>query len=200
MKFDLTVTFGSIATIITGLIALLLYYLSKRSYKSNAARIILAEIRVAESSVAKIKETKVINDYTSIMSRSSWNDYKHLFVRDIDSDELKNIDVFYLHCSLAEKQIGIYVNFDTIGSNERAKIIQHKLLELADTYKDGGQPNSNIQYQEHKNKILEIFHHEPYWYEAYAPKNKVIEYISAIQLVLNTTAGEKLRKISNRII
>lgn len=190
--------FMGLATIFTGIIAGLIYWRTKRSQKRDATHIIISEIRNAELSIKRIKETKIINDYTSILPINSWSTYKHLFVKDFDMDEFRSIDSFYLNCVLSEKQVGIYNNFNTVSSEEKSKIIQHKLLELAEKYKDGGNATSNKDYIAHKNKILDIFHTESYWYEAYAPKNKVIEYINSIEFILNSRVGEKLVKISER--
>jgi hypothetical protein len=200
MEFFETNLFIGLSTIFTGLVAGLVYWITKRSQKKDATHIIISEIRNAELSIKRIKETKIINDYTSILPVNSWATYKHLFVKDLDVDEFRSIDDFYLNCFLSEKQVAIYNNFNTVSSEERAKIIQHKLLELADIYKGKGNVSSNKEYMDHKNQILEIFHTESYWYEAYAPKNKVLEYINSIEFILNSRAGEKLTKMSMRRI
>jgi hypothetical protein len=173
-----------------------IYRQTKAGQKTDAAIILLSEIKNAESTVDNIKQNKVINDYTSILPSNSWYKYKHLFVKDFDTDEIKLLDFFFLNCSLSEEQIKIFKNYESLAKEEEVKIIQHKLLELADKHKDGGKIELNIGYQQHKNLILEIFHNETYWFQPNASKNKVVEYISTIKPIINTSVGVKLKKIA----
>jgi hypothetical protein len=189
--------FAGFSTILTGLIAWLIYENTKANQKINAAIIILSEIQNAELAIDSIKQNKIINDYTSVMPNNSWYQYKHLFVKDFDVDGVKLLDFFFLNCSLSENQIKIFKNYETLAREEEVKIIQHKLLELADKYKDGGKIESNNEYVKHKNAILEIFHNETYWFQPNAAKNKVVEYISTIKPIINTNVGVKLKKIAN---
>ncbi len=188
--------FGGFATILTGFIAWRIYVATKKSHKVDAARILLSEIRNAEESIDGIKKNKVINDYTSVLPNNSWHMYKHLFVKDFDTDEINLIGSFFLGCSLSEKQVNIFKDFELLAKEEDIKIIQHKLLELADKYRDGGEKEQNQEYQEHKNAILKIFHNETYWFQPHAPKNKVVEYISTIEPIINTNVGQKLKQIA----
>ncbi|MBP6908365.1 MAG: hypothetical protein KBB75_00905 [Candidatus Pacebacteria bacterium] len=191
--------FSGLATIITGAIAFLVYKLAKRSEKINASRIILMEIRNAEFSINRIKETGVIDDYVSILPQNSWKRYKHLFVKNFNNDEFRLIDQFYLKCSLSEKQVSIFNDFLTISSQEKTRIIQGKLLELIDLYKDDGLIEDNQNYKKHKDKILTLFHNESYWYEGNSPKLKILKYINTIEFILSSNVAQKLQKISSRL-
>jgi len=154
----------------------------------------LSEIRTAESEIKNIKQNNKISDYTTVLPTNSWESYKHLFIKIFDVDEFRLVDYFYVSCELAEKQINLYKNYETIATQEKIKEIQHKLLELADKYREGEKIENNEDYKEHKNQILEIFHNEAYWFQPHTSLRKTIGYIENIEFILSSSAGIKFKK------
>jgi len=52
-----------------------------------------------------------------------------------------------------------------------------------------------IKYYEESKKVTDILHDEEYWYESYTPMKDFIQVIMITKSVLNTSTGEKLKKI-----
>jgi len=183
--------FPGIATLIAGSAALIVYWLHKRDRKVEAAKIILSEIRNAEQQINKIKKDGIITDFSSILHFNNWQKYNHLFVKDLDRDELDLINSFYAACILAEAEIERLKGFLPLAMVEKAQKIQAKLVDLADKHK-----NNSDQYKKDKESVLAIIEKEEYWFEPHAPKNKLLHYLKNILFVTTTTAGAELKQIA----
>ncbi len=180
--------FAGLATIVAGFIALVVYLLHKRDEKINAARIILSEIRNAEQQISRIKDDGVISDFSSILPFNSWKKHAHLFVKVFDRDELDLVNNFYISCTLAETEINRLKSFLPLAMEEKAKALQRQLIDLAKEEKEN--------YENIKKDIHELVHKEDYWFLPNAPKEKLLHYLSNIQLITTTTAGKKLKDIA----
>jgi hypothetical protein len=180
--------FSGVATIVAGLVAIVVYWMHKRDEKINAARIVLSEIRNAEQQISKIKNDGVVSDFSSILSFNSWQKYAHLFVKILDRDELDLVNNFYIASTLAEIEINRLKSFLPLAMEEKAKEIQKQLINFAKEGKD--------KYETTKKDVLEIIHKEDYWFLPNTPKDKLLHYLSNIQIITPTTAGQKLKKIA----
>lgn len=185
--------FSGIITLLAGSVAIVVYILHKRDEKMKAARIIIMEIRNAEQQITEIKNNEVISDFTSILPLNSWNKYNYLFVKELDRDDLDFINNFYRACSLAEEETQRLKSFLPITMTEKARVIQYKLLELSEKYKDD---EDNENYSKHKEAILKRFHKEDYWFLPSLPKEKLVKYLQNIQYVSTSYCGEKFKKIA----
>lgn len=184
--------FTGVITLITGAVALVIYYLHKKDEKQKAAKIVLMEIREAESSIKELKKNGVVTtDFSTILPFNSWVKYNHLFVYQLDRDELDLINNFYTSCSIAEKEIQRLNSYLPLAMEQKARDLQLKLVELADKHK-----NNKLDYEKQKRSILEIVHGEDYWFLPNAPKQKLISYIQNISHVSTSTAGNKLKKVA----
>lgn len=181
-------TFSGIVTIIVGTIAIVVYFLHKRDEKVNSSRIILSEIRNAEQQILKIKNDGVVSDFSFIMPFNSWQTNNYLFVKILDRDELDLINNFYIAATLAENEIRLLKHYLPLAMEEKSKEIQSQLITIA---KEGAE-----KYKEKKDALLDIVHKEDYWFLPHAPKEKLLHYLSNIQLVTSTTAGKKLKDIA----
>jgi hypothetical protein len=93
-----------------GAITAYVIYLRKiRSYKKDAANILLLEIQNAKRQLAVADkqfkdavedETKMLAEDTFLMPNESWNKYKYLFVGNFDRDEWDGLSTFYNKCAL----------------------------------------------------------------------------------------------------
>ena len=180
--------FSGSATIIAGLVAIVVYWLHKRDEKINAARIILSEIRNAEQQISKIKNDGIVSDFSSILPFNSWQKYAHLFVKIFDRDELDLVNNFYIASTLSEVEINRLKSFLPLAMEEKAKVLQQRLIDFA---KEGSE-----KYEENKKALQDIAHKENYWFLPNAPKDKLLHYLSNIQFVTSTTAGKKLKDIA----
>lgn len=84
-----------IVTLAVGAFVFIVYLSEKKDNKSNAAKLILQEIRYAE---AKVRNYRVHHSYTfteKILPTNNWNDNISLFVKDLKETELDLISKFY---------------------------------------------------------------------------------------------------------
>lgn len=182
-------TFG---TLLSVFVAVLLYLWKIRIDKQNAARIILMEVRNAESTIDTIKESGMISEMTFVMPVSSWKKFQHYFVKNFDSDELDSLNHFYNLCVLIQKEVNRMKDQLPTSNEEKIKITQQKLLDLADKH-----AGDKDKYSLAKKSILdECFFPENLWFEPRLPKERIMHHLSNIKSVLTTTCGQKLKKIA----
>jgi hypothetical protein len=181
--------FNGFATLITGLVAWFVYLYGKRDRKIEIATILLNEIFVAEREINNIKKNKIISDYVSVLPSNHWEINQHIFVKNFDVDELSKISEFYKSCSLAEDSLKSIRSYLPVSMDQKTRSIQGKLLELMTD------SASNIEYEEKKKKILDLFHTEDYWFLPNAPTQKLIEYIQNIEQLSISSIGMKFKKV-----
>ncbi len=87
--------FITLTTFIVGGLAFILYKRQKRDTKRDAARIVLQEIRRAEDIISDYKQNGNYQFAKKIIATNSWNKSIHLFVGDLDNDELDRISNLY---------------------------------------------------------------------------------------------------------
>jgi len=87
--------FLAFVTLLVGGIAIMLYLVQKINKKRDAARIIVQEIRRAEDIISDYKETGSYQFAKKIIATNSWAENIHLFVGDLDNDELDKISDLY---------------------------------------------------------------------------------------------------------
>lgn len=190
--------FIGIATILTGAAAILIFYIQKWNQKRDAALIILMEIRGAEEAIREIKNVGKIEGIT-ILSTNSWVKFNHLFVQDFDRDELDLINNFYKGCLLAEEELKRLKNMFDVVLESKVQAIFPTIMELAKKYKEKDcdlnlKPDS--EFMKEKNKILETYYKDSTTFEPDTPKQRLILYIANIELIINSSVGQKLKKIA----
>jgi len=180
-------------TLITGLIALLVYWLQNKSRVREAAIILMTEIRSAEKAIQDIKNgADIFNLNISILPVSGWNKYYHLFAQKLTRDQFESLDSFFKNCNAAEKELNRIRVFFTDGCLQaKCENIQIKLLDLAEKYKD-----SEIEYTKTKDGILEIFHKENYWFLPNKTKDDFQKYVINISQISSTPLWERLESLS----
>ena len=126
--------FEGLATIITGLLAYLVYTKQKRDTKIQAARVLITEIRIVEDRVDQIKaklNDSISYDLPPIFPSKSWKRYAHLFISDFDQDELKLLNSFYDYAELAEEFIKKDNEFFWVTTEERARVTVQKMADFS---------------------------------------------------------------------
>lgn len=183
-------TFG---TLLSVFVAIVLYLWKVRQDKRNAARILLMEIRNAESTLDVIKESGAVAETTFVMPVSSWSKFQHYFVKDFDKDELDDLNHFYNLCILIQKEVNRMKDQLPLSNEEKIKLTQHKLLELAEKYAD-----DNTKYLDRRRAVLyETFFKEEEWFEPKLPKLRILQHLGNVKPILTTTTGQKLKKIAD---
>ncbi|QSH39059.1 hypothetical protein JXR01_01975 [Candidatus Kaiserbacteria bacterium] len=181
--------FNGIATLVAGLFVWLIYIYGKRDKKKEAATILLNEIYTAEREMNNIKKNKIVSDYTFILPSNHWNDFQHLFTKNFDADEMNKMSEFFKACSLAEESIKLIKSYLVIAMDQKSRVIQDELITLI-----GKSEDFNV-YKEEKEKILNIFHKEDYWFAPSAPKEKLFDYLENIDQLSLSSVGGKLKSI-----
>lgn len=87
--------FLALVTLVVGGVAIMLYLVQKINKKRDAARIIVQEIRRAEDIISDYKKTGSYQFSKKIIATNSWAANIHLFVGDLDNDELDKISDLY---------------------------------------------------------------------------------------------------------
>lgn len=80
----------TLATILAAFVAFLVYRRQKADTKRDAAKIILQEIRRAEDIISDYKQNGGYQFAKKIIATNSWGKNIHLFVGDLDIDELQS--------------------------------------------------------------------------------------------------------------
>ncbi len=182
-------TFGPLLSVA---IAVILYLWKVKIDKRNAARVLLMEIRNAERTLKVIKESGVIAETTFVMPVSSWKKFQHYFVKDFDIDELDDLNHFYNLCILIQKEVNRMKDQLPTSNEEKIKITQQKLLDLADKYAG----NEAGYLQARKEILYDRFFSEVEWFIPDLPKTRTMQHLGNVKPVLTTTCGKKLKKIA----
>jgi hypothetical protein len=119
----------SLITPFLGLVAIYVYWRTKKDAKKSAAAIIIMDIRHAEQVVLSIKERNLIDrNVKSILQENNWIKYKHLFVNNISSDDFLSFNRFFDSCvEIADARKRMKDVFYT-SVNAKATLMQQKIL------------------------------------------------------------------------
>lgn len=187
--------FVAFATMVTGGVAILLFFGQKQDAKNKAAIIILLEIRNAEDKIDEIREKvkggTISGDLPSVLPVNSWKNYAHLFAKDFDQDELRLMNSFFSKCAVIEDYANRNNSFFWTAAEERTKVVQRKLADLIE--KANGNAATLTQL---KSTVLDSYTNDNY---QYAPQKtaQVIEFnLQNFPKITPTTCGEKLKKIA----
>jgi len=190
--------FTGLATLITGGFVIWVYKAQKKQEKKDTATILLMEIRNAEEAIRQIKNTTIFIPI-SILPANSWVKFNHLFVKDLDQDELDIVNNFYNQCYLAETEKRRLSSFLPIAMEEKSKTIYSKLLFLAEKYSENSAEvnlKKDSDYTKEKTKLLDTYYGDEEWFLPKNPQNNLLKYINNIEFVTTNTAGVKLKKIA----
>ncbi len=171
----------------------LFYFKQKRDRISEAATVVLLEIRQAEKTISTLQESRFVNtiDGQLLIVTNRWQDYAHLFARKLDHDELDLISRFYSNCQAIDRFIG------QISSEEqvRAKTVafQKTLCSLALENK-----NNPDNYKNDRDAFVERINSEDLTLTPKAPRDLISRRLNAIESVTTTSAGMKLKHLASR--
>ncbi|OGI76374.1 hypothetical protein A3C57_01190 [Candidatus Nomurabacteria bacterium RIFCSPHIGHO2_02_FULL_33_12] len=189
--------FSGIATLLTGGVAIGIYFYQKRDTKIQAARVLLTEIRIAEERIDQIRDKVTDNstaDLPSVFPTKSWKQYSHLFISDFDQDELKLINSFYDYGEIVEDFAKRNNDFFWITTEERARVTVQKISDfIEESY---SQPDPHLYVSSKRdlfNSKLDV-HNLPY-----APKKTldgIRDYLNKIHKITTSSCGIKLKQLS----
>lgn len=202
-------------TFIAGLVALIVYLWQKQDKKSDGAAIVLMEIRLAEKGIEIIKRSGSINPnvYNPLLISNHWIEYSHLFVKNLDQNEMDAINNFYNDCITIDKsieQLSISKQLE-----QKSKAIHDSLSKIALDVIDmpevmdsrmAGQSNglsaaarvANMTeiFNEKKDKFTNLIFRDATVVPASLPLVTIQNKIQNINSILNCNIGAKLKKIA----
>lgn len=190
--------FSGLATLLTGTVVIVIYFVQKKDTKRQAARVLLTEIRIAEERIGQISDKMLnnnVSDLPSVFPTKNWKQYSHLFVSDFDQDELKLINSFYDYGELVEDFARRNNNFFWISTEERSKATLHFLSSFITEAMT--QPSQQVDA--FINNKMSFFsnaldrHNIPY-----SPQKTIDgikNYLSKINKITTSSCGTKLKKL-----
>jgi len=194
--------FIGLATIVTGGVALIVYFRQKRDHKEQAARVLLMEIRTAEERIEQIRDKVATNSTTDlplVFPTRSWKSYSHLFVSDFDHDELKLISSFYDYGELIEEFAKRNNDFFWVTTEERARVTQQQLAAIIkDAHDSGLSPADQDAYIRERRDYISSKsdqHNSPY-----VPQKTINEiqiYLGKLRMITTSSCGAKLKQLAD---
>jgi len=175
----------------------IVWWLYKREQKDkikNAARILLEEIRQADSALELIKSSSVVHQLTFIMPNTSWSELKYLFIKKLSDDDLKVITDYYAACSVVEKILNDMKDVTPRAIKAKSSYIQRALVELAT--KHANDENEN-EYKLERGKFMQIVLNEETIFEPQTPSVWLKTVVEKIPKFIGNTVFEKLKKIGD---
>lgn len=175
--------FVALVTLVVGLFAILLYLRQKRDRKSDAASLILQEIRYAEAMVRVTRDHRgQFKVYDRLLPTNSWNNNIHLFLG-LEETELDLISRFYSKVAYIDILLGKISDFKNQSRQnpmQQVVITQPQIIQP--------QPMINPQLQ---NQI-QIF-------DPMETTQVILEEVcGSLEPVYNTPTGEKLKRLARR--
>lgn len=180
---------SSLVTFLVGLVALVVYWMTKRHERKSAATMIVMDIRHAEQVVVALLERGVLDrGLKNIIHENNWAKYKHLFASILSSDEFASLNRFFESCvEIAEAKRRMNDLFYAT-LNAKAVLLQQKMLEIEDVASKEG--------QEARENLIKKFGTEEYIFDPSEPKQKVLQHLNLLGRPSGSSAFVKLKKIA----
>lgn len=176
-------------TFIVGLAALVVYWLTKRAERRNAAAIVVMDIRRAEQAITTLLERGTIDrTFKPVLQSNNWAANKHLFASDFSYDELEQLDRFFdsaIEIESARKRLQDAF-FSAITA--KAALLQERLLAIDDIDNPTGQAL--------RTKTIDRFNAENYAFEPMEPRSAVMHNLQLMGRPTGTPVFEKLKRIA----
>lgn len=142
MNFFNSNFFIALITLSAGLIAYYIYKKQKREYKSDAAMLIVQEIRFAEGQIKKAKERDHVYPLSiRNLPTNSWHKNINLFINDLKETELDTISRFYSSAEYLDSVI------QKISNKKTDQVLAKSIEEGANRATQISQQQSEIQVE-----------------------------------------------------
>ena len=151
----------------------------------------LNEITSTEREIDTIKRTKIITDYTSIMSSNHWDELQHLFAKNFDTDDFNRLTLFFRSCALAEDSVKMIKSFLPIALDYKMKSIQGQLVAVSEI-------DSDDEYKKKRDSIINRTNKEDFIFRPNIPQVELVNYLENINPLYLSSIGEKLKKIRDK--
>lgn len=186
---------STLATILAAFVAFLVYRKQKKDTKRDAAKIILQEIKRAEDIISDYKQNGGYQFAKKIIATNSWSKNLHLFVGDLDNDELDKISNLYStgeYLDTLIKEISDYTFKKEIGKMDRAPKMPLIIpTPPQDIPQQSQTVNPNVIQNTPQNiKFINIKMEEPPW------KARLDLITFKLEPIYHSTIALKLKKIA----
>lgn len=179
---------NSIVTLLVGLIALVVYRMTKRAEKRNAATIVVMDIRHAEQVVISILEKGMVDrNLKNILFENNWAKYKHLFASFLSSDDFSAFNRFFDSCVEISDATNRMREVFYASLNAKASIAQTKVFAVENLFSPEGQVK--------KNQIIAEINTEDFVFDPKEPRDRIFRSLQLMGRLSNTVAYEKLKKL-----
>lgn len=151
--------FNGSATLITASLAFLVYFITKKDQKKDAAKIIYLEIESVLMALEKVEsitiqgngcnigKLRAFIERESVLYCNSWLGYRHLFINDYPAEVFGHIDQFYRKAELAENRIKLLRELFAASFNEKVRFVQRSVGEsIVKNYNHDGLLNDKHKY------------------------------------------------------
>lgn len=117
---------------IVGLSAFVVYFIQKRDKKRAAATLILGQIDSIEKRVVKLKEDNQLGNPSvyntqAIIKENMWEQYKHLFVKELSSPEYEIVQRFFDYAEQIERTRVEIVGTITTAWKDKS-LVEHQII------------------------------------------------------------------------
>ncbi len=188
---------GSFATILTAIVAYLIYRKSKSDELENAVRIIILEIKESERVIKNLREIKSSgnlypNDLVKVTPLKGWVRYSHLFMKKLNNDEYDQLNDYFKKCEVLEKYIEKNHNFFWITTEERAK--QNEIMGAKIAYEKPSLTDEDFTIE--LDKTLKLYFSNTSAYTPAGIATQLDRNLNSITLITVTPVWNKLKLIA----
>ncbi|WP_414156538.1 hypothetical protein [Pseudomonas sp. BNK-30] len=177
-----------IVTFVVGMVALIVYWMQKRSEKEAAATILVMDIRHTEQVISAVLER---NAFDNAMGRpvgfNNWEKYKHYFAKDLSSDEFSAFNRFFFACGEIAGARDDMRRIFMSGLEAKGAAIQALLCDLDSTSPD---------YQKKRVEIINTSGNELYVFDPQEPKDRIVRSIQVMGRLTQNSGFVKLKKVA----
>ena len=178
---------SSTLTPLIGLVALLVYWLSKRHEKKSAAAIIVMDIRNAEQVVQSIKDRNLIDrSMKAILYENNWAKYKHLFANNLSYDDFLLLNKFFDSCEEISDARRRMKDIFYASANRKASLMQEKIFAIPNILSEEG--------QKERNNVVNWINNETIEFTPLDPIQRVRQNVDLMGTLTNTMVFQKLKK------
>jgi hypothetical protein len=181
------------AILITGLIAFLLFRKDKNDKVENAAKVLIEEIRQADSAIDFVKATWAVHQLLFILPNSSWAGSKYLFVNKLDQDDFNAISNYYSACSIAERLLNELKNVNPHAMEEKGGHVQKELISIAVKHINDTDATA---YKEEVKKFTTIIDNESSVFQPGYALDWLKSIVPQIPKFTGTSTFDKLKKLA----
>lgn len=178
-------------TFLVGILVVYLYIKQKEDAKRDAAKIILQEIRRAEDIISDYKQSGGYQFAKKIIATNSWSKNIHLFVGDLDNDELDKISDLYSTGEYLDNLIKEISKITLDDEIEREKKLLEIQLRNQQQITLEGSTYPIAQISQSPNVV--IMGVGPVW------KNRLNTISFRLEPIYNSTIALKLKRIAGLI-